>query len=56
MQVPGFSAQLWAEQGHNLEIPKGISTENKLVVSSGERTEWMAPTSLRVIKSGGMGP
>ena len=55
MQVPGFSARLWADQGHYLEIPKSISTGNKLVVGSGERMQGMVLASLRVIKSGSVG-
>ena len=51
MQVQGFSARLRPDQGHYLEIPKGISTGNKLVAGSGERTDGRAPASLREIGS-----
>ena len=40
---------------HYLEIPKSISTGNKLVVGSGERMQGMVLASLRVIKSGSVG-
>lgn len=51
MQVQGFSARLCPDQGHYLEIPKGISTGNKLAAGSGERTDGRAPASLREIRS-----
>lgn len=51
MQVPGFSTQLLPDWGHYLEIPKSISTGNKLVAGSEERTDGRAPASLRVIRS-----